>query len=566
MAENGKLIFETFGLSEEYLNLVKMHKETYGQEDLDRLLRLKIIEKILIEKQQKPHLFIQIVKNFLFSISSQDPNTFHQDIARMSLSTTSEDKQDDSAIDLLAREILKECKNLEKKLRIPDVLQNYKKQAKEKDLYKDEKISYYLDFIDFPEANEDFEKQFFEKNGLSIWDNKYLKLLNSYGPEGKKRSKEFSNKLKQCEGGWNRQFWFKNPDISGGERFFHSPAIIILGCVLWEDVVKRRWNLKVKHVAALTTSVQDPISKILAPKNRVIERGNDIQIFHKDSLLGFVQVPTVPQNIISTVFNGMQKLNTVTGHRFIRYLVMSAFDRLVQGHSDHRVLELDRGASEIAELLGLNSNVHKTDIKEIIHAMAHCFFPDPQINGNLIQLSKYTSPKTKRKDEGYLITVGTPLLPYNTFETIKNGACGLLIPLLKDPPLVGSSRSHAGQYLIQMALMGEFSRQSVQFYKEGVIQITEKQLQQFAQACGLTPEVLIKIIDRWTQDGNDGAKFLERVDNDFFTLGIEYKKEAAFLKKQGELRVNRSNGGKASAVQKTMKKQGKNKKMKKASE
>lgn len=226
-------------------------------------------------------------------------------------------------------------------------------------------------------------------------------------------------------------------------------------------------------------------------------------------------------------------------------------------HSDHRILKRDRGATDFAESLGLNGKQHITNIKEIIHAMAYVEFLGSQLSGNLIQLSKYKSPITGRQDEGYLINIGTSLLPYQAFEAYKNGECGLLIPLLKDPPLVGSSRSHAGQYLIQMNIMGEFSRQSIELFNDGVIQITQEQWAEFAQSCGLTDDVLAKLQDRWTQDGDNGAKFLHKVDDDFYTLGPEYEKELDFLKKQGELRINQSNRGKASVIKRSKAKQGK---------
>lgn len=182
--------------------------------------------------------------------------------------------------------------------------------------------------------------------------------------------------------------------------------------------------------------------------------------------------------------------------------------------------------------------------------LAYFEFRDSQIAGNLIQLCKYKSPITGRKDEGYLITIGTSLLPYRTFEAYRNGECGLLIPLLKDPPLVNPNQYHAAQYLLQMKFMEEFSKNSIQLFKEGAIQLSPQKLDEYAQISGLTSEILRKVMDRWTQDGDDGAKFLERVEKDFFTLRPEYKKALDFLKRQGEHRIKQSNRGKASAVQK----------------
>ncbi len=540
---------ETIDLTfEERINFAKEYKAALGEPALNMLYRFKIIEKFL-EKQNKPHFFFQILKNFLFTITSQDPTSFHYEIVRKALSKIDEKEVNNTlAIDLLTRAFVEACNKFNKKLKLSDSLEKIINYCRKNDPYKDEIISYYLDFVDCTDAELDFEKEFFCENGLSIWDNIYLRLLEQIGTKGKKLSKEIGEKIKKKKGNWDQQFWFQKPTPEN--PFFYSTALIILASVLWEDDVKKRIKFSTKNVPALTTNIQNPISKMLAPKNKVIKCDNSIQVFHQDSLLGIAIVPTIP-HLYSTVFNGAEKLNTVTGHRFIRHLVVTAFEQLINGNSDYRVLKFDRGASDISAELGLNGKQHITNIKEILHAMAYFEFRGSQLTGNLIQLSKYKSPITGRQDEGYLITIGPPLLPYQTFEAYKNGSCNLLIPLLKDPPLVGSSRSHAGQYLLQMNLMGELSKNSIQLVKEGGIQLSEKKLEEFAQACGLTSELLTKVLDRWTQDGNDGAKFLERIDGDFYTLGPEHYKALEFLKRQGELRIKQSNRGKSSAIKRS---------------
>lgn len=537
---------------EERKNFIKEYTETWGEKALDVVKRFQIIRELLGNKN-KPHLFCQIIKNFIFTISTQDPSHFHFVIAREALTRIDKKELENAqTVDLLARSLVEICNKLNRNMRLTEQLDKLISELREK--YPKEDVSYYIDFAECPEANDEFEKQFFRKNGISIWDDIYFKILRSIGPEGKKTAKEVLEKINKKNEKWDQDFWFGNP--AHGDPFSNSTALIILASVLWEDNVKKRINFSNKNVPALTTSIQTSIFQMLAPKNKVVEHNDHLQVYHQESLLGTVAIPTIPQNIISTVFNGVQKFNTVTGHRLTRLLVVNAFKQKINGNSDYRVLKLDRGVSDIADELCLNGKKHITNLKEILHAMAYFEFRGHQLTGNLIQLSKYNSPITGRKSEGYLITIGTPLLPHQTYEASKNGSCNLLIPLLRDPPLVGSSRSHAGQYLLQMNLMGEFSKNSVQLATFGAIQIPQKKLQEFAQACGLTPEALIRIIDRWTQDGDDGAKFIELVEDDYYTLGPEHQKALEFLKRQGELRIKQSSRGKASAIKKAKAKQG----------
>lgn len=111
-----------------------------------------------------------------------------------------------------------------------------------------------------------------------------------------------------------------------------------------------------------------------------------------------------------------------------------------------------------------------------------------------------------------------------------------------------------------MKIIGEFSNQSIGLFKEGVIEIVETQWEKFAQDCGLSRDVLIKIQDRWMQDGSDGEKFLERVEGNFYTLSNGYQKELDFLKRQGELRIFQSKRGISSRVKQQNAKRKKKKK------
>lgn len=548
MMTDSKLEITTYKPSKEFINSTKEYSKFIGQEAVNMAYHLSIIENYLEPEIIKPHLFIQIVKNFLSAISSQYLNKFHLEIAEKVL-ITSQVNYNNDAVTLLAKSLCDELNKLEKKLTFPEMLINHKKLC-ENEINKDT-TSFVFEFIECPDSLEEFESQFFEK-GLSIWDSKYLKLLRSLGDEGKKRAEEFKKALK---GNWRKSLWFVKSKPEENIFFYQSPALLFLGCALWEDVIKRSWHFKEKQVPALTTSVQAPVFQMLTPKNEIIEKETDIQIFNGGSLLGFVPISTIQQGIISTITNGIYKLNTVAGHRIVRFLVHSVFGKIISNDGDHRVLKFDRGASDMAEMLGLSGHKAVTNIKEIIHAMAFFYFQDPVIDGNLIQLKKYKSPITGRKDEGYFITVGTSLIPYRTFEAYHNGECGLLIPLLRDPPLVNPNQYHSGQFLFQMNLMGEFSDKSVKFFEDGVVEISHKKMEEFAQACNLNPEVLIKVLDRWTQDGDDGAKFLDRIEDDFFTLGPDYEKESEFLKRQGELRITQSKRGTASVIKQAKAKQ-----------
>jgi len=508
-----------------------------------------IKQEINLYGRRNPNIIFQLIRGLISTLSTQDPNTIHYIIVREFLPKDTELMY--TVVDMTARELLNCCLKLKLKLRAPKEFQEiFNTVKKECDLAVIESGNAETPSLEI--LNLEKTDSLFIKTDLFLWDKYFSDFLKTLGPEGKNAAKQllnkFTNNYKDYEntGDIPVKFWL-NLETAAPKNLLLVPALQVLVEVIWHDVIKKRIYFKKKNVPALTTKVQDDLTRLLSPKNIIKESiaendvVNELQIFYQESLLGAVTMPAISQKIYDSVFNGVKKINTVTGHRIIRMFPTMSYNKMVNGQSDFRVLPFDRGAIQIAEHLGLQSRKQSSNVKEIIHAMAYFEFHGSQISGNLIQLSKYKSPVTHRQDEGYLITVGTPLLPYRTFDDN-----GLLIPLLQDPPLVNPNQTHASQYLLQMKIMEVFSNQSIQLVKDGAVRIPQDQWEEIAAQCKLNKEVLSKIQDRWTHDGDDGAKFLEKVDDDFYILGPEHYKALEFLRDQGELRIRQSQRGKKS--------------------
>jgi len=550
MTENARLIVDTFKPSEDCLKFAIEYADAYGKETLDMFFRLKIIEKILLEEKQKPHLFIQIVKNFLFSISSKDPNKFHYEIARLSLAAMSEEKQDNTAIDLLARSLLEKCNELEKNIIIPDVFEDLKKLAKEKDPDKDAAVSYYLDFIDCPAANDDFEKQFFKENRLSIWDDKLLTLLSITGSEGRKRSKEFSNILKKTDGGWDRNFWFKTQGASDGEYFFHSPAIIILGCVLWRDVVEKRLKRQSNGYPSLVKPFFERLIPILGPsktKKFIEKEGQIICCSQKGEPL--IMAPAIDVNMISAFQKGVRELGTLTGHKMLRWQVNTGFERWQNGDKDPRLIVIDGGYSKIAELIKCSSKADIAKIKEILYAQAFGSFiyPDGSL-GNMLALRIEDRHRNNEPSKIHIV-LGDVLLP--AYVCQFQGSRRRLIPIGPLPPLQGSPNTHASQAQLQLHVFSEFSNQSDRLAETGSVLITMDMWQKMAHEAGLNPEKVKDVIMYWCQPDLFNC-FLEKQDDEY-KLASYYDRAQKFLESQGQGRIDNSKRGKRS-VEKRMRK------------
>lgn len=533
-----------------------------GFEAYNALIAFKHIKhELSLVETIEPHIMFSLIKGFVSALATQDPNFMHYKIVRTVLQDTNPDLlNDNNIIDKMARALNDYCKKLKLKLIMPKtfsaIFDPIKKEcdtaAKENGEGADAPL---LEILELPDTIK-IEASVFEKDAMFLWDNILLNLIKTTGKEGKKHANEiktsFKNRLETFKNGKNNplNFWFNINSENPSESFYLSPALQILTKSIFDDSIFPLVKFKEKNVPALTTKVQEPLKQILSPYNTV-ERGEEnleLLYLNRGTLLGSASIAAISSKIFPLVFNGIEKLNTVHGHRLIRYLINKAYNRKVCGEEDFRVIKCDRGATDIAVELGL-SKKYVTTINQMVHAITYIEFNLKPLTGNLIQLSKYKSPITHRQDEGWLITVGTPLLPYQTFE---DG--GLLVPLLNDPPLVNPNRYHAGQYLLQMEVIEEFSKESIELYQHGVIRIPQAMLEEKANKCSLPKEVLKKVHDRWIQDGDDGAKFLEKIEGDFYTLGSDHQKALDFLKDQGKRRIEQSIRGKNSAAKRSTKK------------
>lgn len=102
---------------------------TFGELTLDFAHKLRLIEMNLKEVE-KPHIFFQLLKNFFQVVTGTDPNKFHFDVARKALEAIQDDSSlNDAAIDMLARELLKACNELNQKFTLPPKLMSLLKDC-----------------------------------------------------------------------------------------------------------------------------------------------------------------------------------------------------------------------------------------------------------------------------------------------------------------------------------------------------------------------------------------------------------------------------------------------------
>jgi len=112
----------------------------------------------------------------------------------------------------------------------------------------------------------------------------------------------------------------------------------------------------------------------------------------------------------------------------------------------------------------------------------------------------------------------------------------MLAPLLDIPPLVTDNhRLHAAQASYQVELCIEMRRRAREVIEKGGIYFPNEQKIAMAGSVGLNLEILTKLFDRWTHDGDDGPKMLEEINKDVYILSNHHQAAKDFIIAAGKM-------------------------------
>lgn len=536
---------------EEARDRIKKDIETYGEWATNWLLAMAPLYRMsndLKSTDTDTTWATVAVHNIRFYVN-KDPSLFHFRIARDFLKNEFKKEPEDKAVDLLARKLVKSCKDFF------DYIEKMQ-TTEEVGLTISEALSDEKGYL-VPES--DFVPGIiYEKNGCNFLDVTFANYLMSVGETGKEAATKIIELSKKKHGKYKEShyssemrhlswwLWINkqpNEQMTIGSNFVNKALVE----VIWKDCCRDIWQKErergEKNVPALTQGVHPSVTKILSPLTEKQKINNRIHMINSGKIIAII--PTIDQRLMTIVTKGARSLNSIYHHKLIRYECRVGFENWVQKKPDHRILSFERGCSEITEKLGLMSNRATEEIKAILHAQAfmHFNFEDGS-SGNLIVLRHFRSRGCNR-DDGIEILLGTQLLPHYTFMAPKKER--LLIPVPELPPLVSAPQYHSGQALLQMMIMEEFTEQSIVFVNQRSIEILPEKWREFAKETGLPNSVFMKVMERWVRDGDDGPQFLTKVGPNRYALGDAYKKETQFLESQGALRKSRQRDGERSA-------------------
>lgn len=527
--------------------------KAFGEEEVKAIMVPDQIRlELKFDKPKELHVVFQFIKGFIDSLITKHPTKVHRDIIIAALEEN-KIQYNNSIVDLISRELIAKCRILHLKLKTPSYLQYLiDNDKKNEETFSKESGRQPLPLeVKRYTLSPELESAF-EDDGIFIWDKALLETTGETGKYGKQLSGEYTKSFQKIVKKYQEEqtavlaHWFDINSSSPEEPFYIAETLKALVVCIYKDVVEKNINFEKKNLPATGINIHHTLLKTFKGTTFLDEK-DQVKIIHQGTQIACT-IPTISQELINTVFKGASKLNTVIGHRCLRHLIKKPFEQIIAGQKDFRVLCYERGIKELAEEIGLKNNRRScTDLNQIINALAYLEFSFPSSTGNLIQLTKHRSKITHRFEHCTII-VGLQLLPYWVNNNEK-GSDKLLIPLMQDPPLVKPTQYYAHQYMLQMEIMEEFSNQSEMLKKEGAIYLPTSKWEQLGNQCSLKQNVLKKVKDKWTQDGDDGAQFLKPVDKDFYTLGTEHNKALAFLENQGQIKItNKKRGEKGAKI------------------
>lgn len=549
MKQLEELIIENYIPRAELSEIFKEYNATYGSQALEVAYRLRIIEAN-IKDANRAHLQFQLVKKFLDAISFKDPLHFHYDIARQALSSVAaEALQNDHAIDLLARELVKALNKLSKKLKTPQWLNQCCEECDRLCQEKpDSKISSFHICL-FPKADDLFEEQFFS-NGFTVWDEAYLHLLKSIGPRGRKEAVELSKKIKNLR---PLSFWFCTPNQNEGVYYFHSVAFIGLAAILWEDICKKSIEKHKNTVPALTKKIITTTIRPLMSKDlKIITNNNKIvECFENNGNL-LCSVACVDLNFMDLICKGIKYFPSITGQRLLRWQVNMGYQNWKTNCENPALICTQGGYRGIAQAIGSSPQKNPEvigQVRAILQAEAFCKFTFPDgSSGNLIVIREIEKHKNGEPSKINII-LGDVLLP-NYGQFLAKGKARRLIPIPAElPPLIGSRNTHSAQGMLQLLILNEFSDQSQQLVEHGSVCIPIAKWEEFARQVHLPIKCLPDVIRGWTEGDAHSTSFLVR-QGDEYILASSFASVNDFFTYQGKQRVLGSIAGKKSSEQK----------------
>lgn len=336
----------------------------------------------------------------------------------------------------------------------------------------------------------------------------FIELLEAIGETGKQVAKDIGGKSP-----WDDD----NPAKGLANRPLWATA---LGFALWYDRVRPEIEAETKKPPGVVFVVHEQAIKLLGRVRLAEEKNGQRALHFSDDEIVTVDASLIDEALRGRVERGFKLFGTTTSHRVFRHLVISGHRQTLQFVGDPRVLNIDGGYAALAhDHLGLKGTKCEGEVRDIVEAM-HVYEIPIGKERERVLIRKHTRG-AGRKAARLEIILGFPLLPnyvqelQRVFEhRLEERLAKRIVPILDCPPTVGRERDHGAQFTFQMAIVQKMRQEGENLIRLGGARLDEATLEQLATMAGLPLPLIGKVLDRWTQDGDDGPAQLQRVSGE----------------------------------------------------
>lgn len=382
------------------------------------------------------------------------------------------------------------------------------------------------------------------------WDHALCEVLRGIGPTGAQGAAEgltlAADRWGACQSDEQRsrdllRLWLVNWQAADDVR--RLPMFVrVLARAVWVDDVRPKILSARRYSPALPMAVHEGIGEtVLMPARRANDQQAELR------LGGYRLVPVLDVQVIDELARaGQAVLGTVTAAKLVTWIARAGHASVAQPSpraDDSRITWPTGGgrivihgaertlADELA--LGTREMVRARQLIEHLHAVqvTHPDFAQPvRLLMREERIGRRTAGRTGPAPRELTLILGSLLLPGYVNENLAE--LGLptrarqrakrLVPVLDgDPPLVGDRSTHAAQWRLSWGLLEYLRDHAEQLLEDGPggVLLDLSTFAHMAHHATLRAGMVGAVLDRWTQDGDDAPKLLERVERDRYTLG-----------------------------------------------
>lgn len=395
-------------------------------------------------------------------------------------------------------------------------------------------------------------------------DEAFLEVMAGTGPVGEDMARAGRESSRERVSGYLRgeadarslaQPWQRSKDAV-------APVYLVaLAIALWKDRVAGRVEEERRRgPPALAYAVHDSAARLFSRRVDVqcIDGQMPLALREGQAVKFALEGPALADvKAIERLRQGVALFGSVVGHRVIRDQIFTGHRQALDRNPDPRLIVVEGGWTAYAERLKMHGKKAAEQIRDVVEAENACEIPLP--DGSYGRLLSREITLARGRASGRLtLILGTALLPNYVPELqramgprAKSREMVLatrLVPVLPLPPFVGGRANEQGpQATLSMDVVSFLRERARELVEEGGVLLDAATFRVMAKGAGVPVGMAAAVLDRWTQDADDGPAFLKRVGPDRYTLGDAHAAARAFVEDAGRRSIGASEAGRVGA-------------------